>query len=1041
MNENTKASSAKRKYWKSLEERTSPVVESWQTPEFQVPPEEMKTGGVSRRNFLKFMGAGAVMVGAACRRPTEQIVPAVIQSPEYIPGEVTFYSSVTPEGTGVVVRTREGRPMKLAGNPSHPIGEGGATACEIASVMDLYDPDRLRRPAEIKDGKKKYVTEDDILYTATSNLENGAYALLTGPINSPSSRDLIARFLRKYPGGRHIEYRQDPTLRQIAEGQRICYGNSVVPSYQIDKADYILSIDGDFLGTMILPSFFASNFSKRRDLRKKQKEMNRLVAIESMMTITGSNADERYPIRPGDQLAVALMIAAQIVIKMGKSAYAGNGTVISLLKNYLPETVAEQLKLDRIAVERIASELWSNSGKSLVIGGSPLAANGSNASLQIAINFLNSILGNDGKTVNYAYPFQLSAGATDAELQAFLADMQSGKIKTLLVAGANPVYHLPGTLPVKESLAPVEYILSLSDRIDETGLLANAVLPTSHYLESWFDSEPIKGIHSIGQPTIRPLYKTKSFEDRLIQLAGGDIDGFKTFHSFIQNRWKGIKGSGSFSKFWNSVLSTGFYAPARKSMKADQAGRGFNVASLQKLPTKIEPSGVKLGFYYNAQVLDGTGANNAYRQELPDPVTKVVWDNYASILPETARKMKLKEGNIIEISTQNGTIQVPVHLHPGLHPDAIFVALGYGRTAAGKTANKVGVNVMSIVASGTDSFTFSGISAEYKATGKRKKLANTQQVYRNGYNEEDRAPFAIGTLPNAPYGNSSQYDRPIILEGTLKQYIENPKEIRERLVEYPANSDLMKKWDYTGMRWNMVIDLNLCTGCGACITSCHLENNVAMVGPDEVSRGREMHWLRLDRYYSGPEENPEVAHQPMLCQHCESAPCENVCPVAATQHNSEGLNVMAYNRCVGTRYCANNCPFKVRRFNWFENWDYMEGYDMKLREPQQLAKNPDVSVRKRGVMEKCSFCIHRISTARQEMRARGEKSVQDGTMVTACQEVCASHAIDFGNINDKESRVFKLVQQNKEKRAYKVLDFLNVNPSVTYLAKIRNKNA
>jgi molybdopterin-containing oxidoreductase family iron-sulfur binding subunit len=1038
MNENRNGSRTKQKFWRTIEEKSSSLTPAWETPEFEKSPqeilEEAKGQGFSRRTFLKFMGASAVMVGAACRRPTEQIVPAVVQTPEYIPGEALFYSTVSPDGTGLIVRTREGRPVKIAGNPEHPIGEGGVSAYEVASIMDLYDPDRLRRAALITDGKKKYVDESEIVDEASSKIQEGSYAILSGPINSPSSRALIHAFLKKFPGGRLMELRQDPTLRQIAEGQRLCYGESVVPTYNFDKANYILSIDADFLGSMILPAYFSANFAKGRDVRNGGKQMSRLVAIESMMSVTGSNADERIPVRPGDQVSVALAIASQIVVKLGRSSFAGNSAVTGVLSRYLPEKVAPALGISEEAIAKIAEDLWSNRGASLVIGGSPLAANGNNASLQIVVNLLNSILENDGKSINHEYPIQLSSGASDAEMQSFIGDLHSGKIKTLIVAGANPVFHLPESLPVKESLGKVEYILSINDRIDETARLANAILPSSHYLESWSDSEPIKGLLSVGQPVIRPLYETKSLEDRLIQLAGGSIDGHESFYSFLKSRWSSFKGS---RKFWNSVLMQGHYSPSRKEIKRDVRSRGFNQGVLQRLPSAPDQTGLKLGFYYAIPVRDGSGANNAYRQELPDPITKIVWSNAAAILPETARKLKLEEGSLVDINTQSGTIRIPVHLQPGLHPDAILIALGYGRSEAGKTANGVGTSVMNMVNSGNDSFIYSGISAEIKATGKSKKLAGTQLVYRNGFNTEDRAFFAPGTLPNAPYGGSSDYDRPILLETTLAEYQKDAAGVRKKLIKYPKNADIMKKWDYRGMRWHMVIDLNLCTGCSACVTSCDLENNVPMVGPDEVATGREMHWLKIDRYYSGDEENPEVAHQPMMCQHCENAPCETVCPVAATQHNNEGLNVMAYNRCVGTRYCANNCPFKVRRFNWFENWDYMEGLRRKLRDPAQLGLNPDVTVRRRGVMEKCTFCIQRIANARHEMRTRGEKILQDGTFVTACQEVCPTSAISFGNINDQNSRVYRLTTE--EKRSYKVLDFLNVNPSVTYLAKIRNK--
>ncbi|MDH5655323.1 MAG: TAT-variant-translocated molybdopterin oxidoreductase, partial [Spirochaetia bacterium] len=919
MSENT-TNNHKRKYWQSLEERTSPPVASWETPEFSMSPNEMREEarkkGFSRRNFLKFMGAGAVMMGSACRRPTEQIVPAVIQTPEYIPGESLYYSTSSPDGTGLIVKTREARPIKIAGNPSHPIGMGGATASEIASIMDLYDPDRLRKPALIEKGKKKYTEESSIIGKLTSRLQKGSpYALLTGPINSPSSRALIKDFLSKYPGGQHIEYRQDPTLRQIRDGQAVSYGNAVVPSYHFDKADYILSIDGDFLGTMISPAFFSASFGKNRDLRNNKKKMSRLVVIESMFSTTGSNADERHPIRPGDQVAVVLTIASQIVNKMGQSKYAV-GPVKNFLTKFDPDKMPSHIGISKQVIEKIGKELWENRGRSIVVGGSPLAATGKNNSLQIAVNLLNSILDNDGKTINYKNPILLSHGASDKELIEFInGRLKSGAIKTLIVADTNPAFLMPSSLSVKEALTKVEYIVSLNDRIDETGKLSHAVLPSSHFLESWGDVETIQGIHSIRQPVIRPLYNTKSLEDRLIQIAGGTLGGHSSFHKYIKARWSKIKGGES---FWNGVLREGYYTPARNAIKANSGGRNFNTASLNSLPDSYERTGDKLGLYYNVQVNDGSLANNAYRQELPEPVTKITWGNFLAMLPETARSRNLKQGSIVNVTlTKPGSkdpkefisVEMPVHLQPGLHPQSVYIALGYGRTAAGRIADKLGINALDLVTNGTDSLQFSGISVDISESVGRTKLATTQTVYRTNMNKEDKAPFAPAALPNAPYGASSQYDRPIILESSYKDFLENPGKALEKLIEYPKNQDIMTSWKYENMRWHMVVDLSLCTGCGACVTSCNLENNIPMVGADEIKVGREMHWLKIDRYYAGDEASPEVAHQPMLCQHCENAPCENVCPVSATQHNNEGLNVMAYNRCIGTRYCANNCPY------------------------------------------------------------------------------------------------------------------------------------
>ncbi len=1068
-----------KKYWQSLEEKQDLALTDWERPEFPERPETSAKSGFSRRDFLKFMGAGAVMATAACRRPTEQIVPAVKAPPEQVPGLPTFYSSTTPGGSGIVVRTRDGRPVKIAGNPDHPLTHGGVTASEVASIMDLYDPDRLRKPVvfEEKNGKrrKQVSTDSAIVSAATAKLASGeSYLLFTGPVDSPSTRSLVADFLRKYPGGRHVEFRPDPALRQIAEGQRESYGQDLVPNYRFDRADLVVSIDGDFLGTLIHPAYFSHAFTSKRDLRKSKKSINRLVAFESMFTLTGSNADERYGIRPGDQTLIALAIASYLIVEQRRSNLAGNAAVRSLLQQYRPETIANALKQEsglyrkghfEEVIARVADELWNHRGRSLVIGGSPLAATGNNAAAQIAVNLLNSILGNDGVTVAYGQPLQYSTGISDRELQAVIGDI--GKRYKTIILAANPVYHLPQNLNAHAALAKADYVLALSDRLDESAQLADAVLPLSHWLEAWGDSEVIAGVHGIRQPVIRPLYNTLSLEDRLIQLAGGNLGGQSTFHDYVKNRWRGLAGGKNFRKFWVSVLQAGYYAPGRSALKGSRPARTFRPGALGRLPQFSSASGPEtdsgklvLGLYYNVQVLDGSGANNAYRQELPDPVTKIVWDNYVAMLPATARSLGLQQGSMVELTTKSGAkMKLPVHLQPGLHPQAALVALGYGREAAGKIGDGVGKKALDMVVIGSDSLAFSGDVVEVKAAGGRHTLASTQTIYRQGFNDQSKRNLP-GTPEGAhevPFAGSSLYtgmrdgkhqQRPIVRETTWSEYKTGKFELQPPALYYPKGAELMPEWNYKDTRWHMVIDLNACTGCGACVTSCNNENNIPMVGRDQVARGREMHWLRIDRYFVTTaeesldqdeiEEAPVIAHQPMLCQHCENAPCENVCPVAATTHNHEGLNVMTYNRCVGTRYCANNCPYKVRRFNWYENWNYMEGLWRGIRDPQHLAMNPDVTVRTRGVIEKCMFCIQRIAVARQESKARGESYVPDGSVVTACQEVCPTGGISFGNILDPDSDVQKL-KKKEEQRSFQVLDFLGVKPSITYLARVRNK--
>ena len=1081
-------SESRARLWQSLEERkdSKPF---WQTKEFEQSVEEMKaeraTRGFNRRDFLKFMGAGAVMAGAACRRPTEQIVPAVIQPAEMTPGQPLYYSTTAPDGTGLIVKTREGRPIKLAGNPEHPLTRGAVSAYEAAGTMDLYDPDRLRRPVRMeKKGAKrrrKNATEGEIIGEAQRKLKDG-YVLLTGPVEGLSGRRLVEDFLKAVPGGRHLEFRPDPSLRQIADGQKACYGRSLVPSYRLHKADYILSIDADFLGTLAFPGYYGSSFGRARDVRAK-KAMARLVVFESMMSLTGTNADERHAIRPGDQVLIALSIAAELAVNQNRAVPGGAGP----LRAFTPQAVSSALNhagglfakaTFAGVIAKIASELWAHRGRSVVLSGSPLAATGDELGLQVAVNLLNSMLGNDGRTIDHAGAMNLSVGADDSEMLKLVRDLSVGKVKNLVVAGANPAYHLPVSSGFAAALEKASFSLALTDRLDETAMLCSAALPLSHYLESWGDRETVPGVRSVQQPVIRPLYSSRSLEDWLIQLAGGSLSGVSSFHEFVRRTWAGL-ARGAADKFWVSVLQAGYYTADTRGLDADRPARSFQAGALSKLPTSIsadhigKPGTIRIGLYYNAQVLDGAGANNAYRQELPEPVTKVVWGNHVTLLPSTARALNLRQGSVVEVSVAGRKVALAVYLQPGLHPDAALIALGYGRTAGGRTSNGVGVNALDLVElPKRGGLRLSGMSVALRDTGSVRDVVNTQTVYRSGRNTEDKAPFAPKNVPNAPLGSSSQqvglggYDRPLVRELTYKEFKSGRFKTKADEVMKPAavetlpreKTDIMTSWEYTGLRWHMSIDLNACTGCGSCVTSCNTENNIPAVGPDEVARGREMQWMRIDRYYRGDESNPEVVHQPMLCQHCENAPCENVCPVAATVHNSEGLNVMAYNRCVGTRYCSNNCPYKVRRFNWFENWRYMEGLEQVLdirktllhwgadfrprfRGPQHLGLNPDVTVRSRGVMEKCTFCIQRIASARQDMKAQGERRMRDGAVRTACQEVCPSNAISFGDRNDPKSEIHHTVEnkETRDPRGYQALDFLGVRPSITYLAKVRNK--
>ncbi len=1022
----------------------------------------------SRRDFLKLMGATAVMVSASCRRPTERIVPAVIRSPEISPGLSNYYSTMSPDGIPLIVKTRDGRPLKISGNPDFPLVQGGISAYHLADLMDLYDPDRIRKPLRFtKEGKKTRVSLKRILENAKKNLSKDPYVILSGPIRSASSKQILTDFLKENPGGKHIQYDANPTQQRIAEAQSLCYKTSPsVPLYRFDRCEVIVSIDGDFLGAAPGNEYYGKMYAKSRNVYAKKERMNRLTVFEAMMSVTGSNADYRYPIMPNGQLLIALALLATIDKKYKPLPAPWH----DYLQAYHPSKITQWLSPDIIKnsiyepdrfvniIEKTCKDLWQARGKSLVYGGGIVHENGNSLANQLVINLLNSTLKNDGNTVDYRHTIAYHSTARDKEMTQLAKDLMKQKIKNVILLDVNPVYHLPEEINFADALKKASYVLAISQNLNESSSLATEILPLNHYLESWNYYQPIRSIHAIAQPMIRPLYESMSGEDVLMQLSKKPLSTAKTYSEYVKNYFQGQIAAIdqkrlSFNQIWNRTLKNGYYLEndnefsqeGGKESKARTPDYNSSLQILKKLKIKNKANLTKanefqLGIYSNVQVREGDGANNTLRQELPEPITKIVWDNYAVLLPATARKLNIKQGDLLEIELANKKIIIPAHLQPGVHPKALLIAQGYGRAKGGKIATEVGVAIRSKIPlqPETSQFQYS-VAVTIKNSKKSYVLASTQAIYRNGWNKEAKAAFAPESLLKANYNGSSQYDRPLIRETKLKDYLSGVFQLKPEAVEYPKDQELVSKWEYNNHRWHMIIDLNSCTGCGACVTSCNTENNIPMVGKEQVSYGREMHWIRIDRYFSGNEQEAELGHQPMLCQHCENAPCENVCPVAATTHNSEGLNTMTYNRCIGTRYCANNCPYKVRRFNYYEYWNFWEGFRRKLTSPQHLALNPDVTVRTRGVVEKCTFCVQRINLARQETKSKGKKLIPDKMIKTACQEVCPSGAISFGNILDQKSEVNKELEKSKD-RSYHVLEYLNVKPSISYLAKIRNRD-
>ncbi|HXF48409.1 MAG TPA: TAT-variant-translocated molybdopterin oxidoreductase [Verrucomicrobiae bacterium] len=1019
----------KLRYWVSLEDFSSdPAVEKARQEEFFSKPETVmdeldKNGSAfSRRDMLKLAGVAAVFAAAGCaRKPVEKLIPYVNQPEEIIPGVPVWYASTCGEcaaGCGVLVKTREGRPIKMEGNPDHPLNAGKLCATGQASVLNLYDPDRLRGPVKLSrpGGMKQEVSwgQADSDISQSLKTAGGKVRLLTGTIHGPARRRLIADFLNAFPGTRHITY-DAISEEEIRVSQGICYGESILPRYRFDKAEVLVLLAGDPLAGSHSPVEFARGFAAGRKI--KDGSMSKVISFEPILSLTGSSADVHYQVKPEDLVKVALGLANELVVIQGKSAFAGNGTVVSALRPYSAATVEKEVGLPEGSIKATVSELWKARGKSLVYAAGMVSKDRSAVELQIAVNFLNSALENEGVTVDGALSSSNQSQSSFGDVLDLIANMKAGKIEVLVMAGVNPVYSLPPSAGFAEALRSVKKVVYLGDRVDETGELCDYVLPTTHPLESWGDAEPQKGVFGLMQPAIGKIFDSRSFEDSLLSFARGAKAGSlgvsnETFAGYLKSVWqKEIYArynlAGTFDDFWKNGLRRGVFSARNEDATATP--RRFKIESLAQIgrPAKVDTRH-RLVLWANGLQYDGRHQNNAWLLETPDPVSKITWDNFVSVAPKTADELGLKESDVVKLSASGVEAEIPVHIQPGLHPAVLAVAVGWGRKRAGRYGDGVGVNGFGWGKIQKNRLLTAALPVEISKTGKSHPLACVQLHHLIEH-------------------------RPIVQEASLEEYRKDPKAGHFEHPLFERQPSMWKPHEYKAEKWGMAIDLNACIGCNACVVACQSENNIPAVGKDQVLRGREMHWMRIDRYYSGEPENPEVVHQPMLCQHCDNAPCETVCPTLATTHSADGLNQQIYNRCVGTRYCSNNCPYKVRRFNFFQ---YTHFYDEPGQSPLELVLNPDVTVRTRGIMEKCTFCVQRIREGRERAKELGKK-LSDGDIVTACQQTCPGEAIVFGDLNDPESRAHKL--SVREERGYKVIDMLNTQPAITYLTKIRNR--
>jgi MoCo/4Fe-4S cofactor protein with predicted Tat translocation signal len=996
-------------HWLTLEHyNNDPAFMKAAETEFMSSPLREGDGedGVARRDFLKLMGASVAMATAGCiRRPVQKIVPYNKQPEEVTLGISNFYTSTYfdgSEGLGLLVKTREGRPIKIEGNPSFPLNKGGLSVRSQASILSLYDPERLQGPQHNLFNEKRTnkdtvgIKWDNLDDKMVEQLKKGGAVVLTGNIPSPSTRGLISDFTQGFKAS-HVVW--EPLANEdIREGQKASYGEAVIPQYRFDKAKVIVSIDADFLGTWLSPVAFTRQFSNGR---RDPKTMSKLISFDSTFSLTGANADIRFKIKPSHQLDVVMGLINALSEKASSVSAATKNQLTSFANT------AQKLGIEPALFSKVATDLWENRGASLVVAGGIQTMTARSRELQIAVNYLNSLLENDGKTVD-GKNGSPGAKSSYTDMIALIKDMTDGKVKTLIVHRVNPIYALPVEAGFAEALKKVEVVVYTGDRVDEMGAWSNYIVPDNHALENWGDAEFSKDVFAIQQPAIRPLYDTRSFQLTLMtwaylaKVGPSRIQSFETYYDYLRNFWKEEvqpkfgKGQ-AFEDFWSGVLQTGFVGDFEKASSA----RAFKADALGTIKPAAASSGYELALYTKVQIGDGSQANISWLQEQPDPITKVVWDNYVMVSMATAEKEKLKESTLVELKVGDKKVVLPVHIQPGLHDDVLAVAIGYGRTRGGKVADGIGQNMYPFVSLANGNVVFSGQAVTLSKQSGSYKLVSTA-------------------------GNNSMEGRNIVAEANQKDYVKNAAAGVHRHKTW----SLWSGHQYNGHKWGMSVDLNTCTGCSACMTACQSENNITVVGKKYCMQGREMNWMRVDRYFVGDPANALAVFQPVMCQHCDNAPCETVCPVLATVHSDEGLNEMVYNRCVGTRYCSNNCPYKVRRFNWFN-------YAKLIEKPMHMALNPDVTVRPRGVMEKCTFCVQRIKEGKNKAKLAGVP-LKDGDIKTACQTACPTSAIIFGDLNDPESQVAKVFKD--EPRSYALLEEWHAAPSVRYLSKIRNND-
>ncbi len=1007
----------------------------------------------NRRDFLKYLGfgIGAATIAASCEIPVKRALPYVTKPDTIVPGVANYYASSFVKGgdyCSILVKTREGRPIKIEGNSLSPVTKGGTNARTQASVLDLYDTNRFQTPKKVESGKVKEVKWADLDRDVMAKLNSATgIRILSNTILSPTAKKAIGEFTTKYPNAKWVSY--DPVSASgLLDANLESFGDRVVPAYSFDKANVIVGFDCDFLGTWISPIEYAAQYATNRRVEDvKAAKMSRHYQVESHMSLTGSNADNRILVKPSEQGAAIAALYNAVASQLGGATISG------------PKLNDKASK----AMAGVAKDLIANKGASLVVSGS------NNKYEQILVNKINDLLGNYGATISFNNA-SLQRTGDDAALQQLVSEMNAGSVGVLIVIDANPVYDLPNGEQFKQAMSKVGLKVSTAAVPSETAVVCDYIAPANNYLESWADAEPKRGSYSLIQPTISPLFDTRQFEASLLVWAASpayDTKAEQPYYEYLKSSWQSgmfgqQKAYSTFQSFWDSTLHDGIL----ENPKSSNAGafRG-EVADFGSKLTQPSSSELEISFYETINVGDGSYATNPWLQELPDPVTRTVWGNYLAVPVGWKGEAKydtfkgLKDGDLVDLEVNGKKLRVPVITQFGQMPGTLGLALGYGRTEASVTGKNVGVNSfnMASVVNGATAYSSDKVKVSGKV-GTEKDFSCVQYHHTMGVTGTDnktKQKINVDELAAVTLGAGYQgsiVPRTIIRKAHVSEVSKFADTLHEERLGHQALNakTLYRKHDEkykAGIHWGMHIDLNSCIGCGACSVACMSENNVPVVGKHEVHRHHEMSWLRIDRYFYGTLENPNTVYQPMMCQHCDNAPCENVCPVAATNHSMEGINQMTYNRCIGTRYCANNCPYKVRRFNWLDytTADLFPSNEYSINNEKvrfgadnltRMVLNPDVTVRTRGVIEKCSFCIQRVQEGKLTAKSEN-RQLRDGDVKSACMTACPTGAITFGNINDPESAVSK---KNANSINYLVLEEVNVAPNVMYSAKIINSN-